>query len=130
MFKDVLKKERKKANLTQKQLADLLNTTPQNISQYERGKRFPRIDKVLDIADALGIDPKRLMSDSYSFSDIKNDMLLARYLESMRTPETDRTNKLLFSFSLLNETGQNKVIDYSEDLEKNNDYLKDKYKKE
>lgn len=44
MFGDVLKKERKKLNLTQEQLAKKINTTRQNITNWETGYNVPSID--------------------------------------------------------------------------------------
>lgn len=47
--------ERKKAGMTQAQLAAKLNVTPQNISQYERGIKNPKIGTLNKIANALGV---------------------------------------------------------------------------
>lgn len=52
--------ERKKAGLTQAQLAAKLNVTPQNISQYERGVKNPKIETLDKIASALNIPLVRL----------------------------------------------------------------------
>ena len=50
-----IKELRKKAGLTQAQLAEKLNVTPQNISQYERGLKNPKIGTLNKIAKALGV---------------------------------------------------------------------------
>ena len=46
---------RKKHGITQKALADKLGTSPQNLAQYESGKRHPKIETLQKIADALDI---------------------------------------------------------------------------
>lgn len=46
---------RKKAGLTQKQLADKSGIPQPTISVIERGKYFPRLLTTIDMADALGI---------------------------------------------------------------------------
>ena len=44
---------RKKAGLTQVQLADLLGVSQANISAWEKGKDFPSADKLPNIAEVL-----------------------------------------------------------------------------
>lgn len=51
-----IKKARKEAGLTQAKLAEKLNTTQQNLAQYESGKRKPKLETLDKIADALSID--------------------------------------------------------------------------
>ena len=41
-----IKQARKKSNMTQKELADKIGTTHQNISQYERDLRNPKIETI------------------------------------------------------------------------------------
>lgn len=50
-----IRKYRKEKGMTQKQLADLLDTTQQNLAQYENGKRNPKIETLKKIAQALEI---------------------------------------------------------------------------
>lgn len=50
-----IRKYRKEKGMTQKQLADLLDTTQQNLAQYENGKRNPKIETLKKIARALEI---------------------------------------------------------------------------
>ena len=52
---DAIKRERKKAGLTQGELADRLDVTQSLIGQYERGVRNPKPSTIQRIADALGI---------------------------------------------------------------------------
>ena len=46
-FKENLIQLRKKANLSQEQLADKLNVTRQAISKWESGQTMPEADKIL-----------------------------------------------------------------------------------
>lgn len=50
-----IRRERKKAGLTQEELADRLDITRSLIGQYERGVRNPKPSTIQRIADALGI---------------------------------------------------------------------------
>ncbi|MCD7716911.1 MAG: helix-turn-helix domain-containing protein [Lachnospiraceae bacterium] len=60
-----IKKERKKAGLTQQQLAKRMGTTQQNIAQYESGTREPKLNTLNKIAASLSIPVDRLL---YSYS--------------------------------------------------------------
>ena len=55
-----LREARKRASLSQFQLAVRAGCTPQAIGQYERGA-CPRGDILLRIAAALGVRPEELM---------------------------------------------------------------------
>lgn len=59
-----IKKFRKERGLTQKDLASRLNTTPQNLAQYENGKRNPKPETLQRIAIALNIDMQYLLPDA------------------------------------------------------------------
>lgn len=48
-----IKEIRKKKGYTQKQLAEKLGTSPQNLAQYETGKRQPKLETIKKMADAL-----------------------------------------------------------------------------
>ena len=50
-----IKFSREKAGMTQSELAQKLNITPQAISQYERGVKVPKFETRKRIADALNI---------------------------------------------------------------------------
>lgn len=66
IYKDIRKlivSERKKQNITQKELSRLTNLSQSNISNIERGMMKPTIDSLKRISDALG---KRLV---ITFSD-------------------------------------------------------------
>lgn len=47
--------ERKKAGLTQAQLAAKIGVSESRISQYERGMENPRVCTLLKIADVIGV---------------------------------------------------------------------------
>lgn len=59
---DVIRCYRKKAGLTQEQLAELLYTKKGYISEIENNKRSITIQKLLDIADALKVHPAKLFA--------------------------------------------------------------------
>lgn len=58
-----IKRIRKQKNISQKELAHRLNISPQNLAQYESGKRKPKIETVNRIASALGVNIIDLMEE-------------------------------------------------------------------
>lgn len=66
---------RKAKGLTQKDLAILSGTSEITVRQYETGKRQPRIEQLILIADALGVSSGELIGEDYSpydkFEEIK-----------------------------------------------------------
>lgn len=58
-----IKKYRKKAGLSQRELGEKLGVSQQHIAQYENGKRIPKIETINSIAGALGIGIRHLYPD-------------------------------------------------------------------
>lgn len=56
MLARLIKVERAKQDLSQKELADLAGTTQRYISAIECGIKFPRKDKFEAIINALGVE--------------------------------------------------------------------------
>jgi len=58
-----IKEARKKKGLTQEELAGKLGCTKQSIAQYEKGRRSPKIDGLIKIAEALNIPVSDLLGE-------------------------------------------------------------------
>ena len=54
MLSEKLKEFRRNEGLTQKELAMVLNSSQNTISQYESGKRTPTVKKLVEISILLG----------------------------------------------------------------------------
>lgn len=52
---------RKEKNITQQQLAELLNVSDKAVSRWETGRGFPDIGSLEDIADALGVSVAEIL---------------------------------------------------------------------
>lgn len=59
-----IKIERNKLNLTQEQLAEYVDISTAYLGQIERGERKVTLDKLLPIANRLGVSIDFLLSDS------------------------------------------------------------------
>lgn len=103
-FSSRLRQAREQANLTQQDFAKKLGVTKNAISNYENGVSSPKWDVLLKIFDVLKVEPNFLYQDSFS-------------LETPETsPLTPQQSALLSSFDLLNKEGQQKALEYVEDL--------------
>ena len=74
-----ISERRKKANLTQMQLAEKLGITDRAVSKWETGKAMPDSSIMLELCDILGISVNELLSGekiSMENNDQKNEQLL------------------------------------------------------
>ena len=68
VFSDNLRKYRKKAKLTQEELAEMCDTNHRYIGQIENGARCPSLDFVEKISVALNVSPSLLFDDQNDFN--------------------------------------------------------------
>ena len=65
-FAENLKQLRKERNLSQEDLAELLNVSRQAVSKWEQGDGYPEVEKLLYLAQTLNISLDTLMSTGLS----------------------------------------------------------------
>ena len=104
-FASRLRQAREQAGFTQQSLANQLGVTKNSISNYENGVSSPKWEILLEIFDILHVDPNFLYQDDFAVDDF-----------AVTRPLSDAQKKLLDNFDQLNEEGQTKVIEYTEDL--------------
>ena len=63
---------RKKAGLTRKQLADILNVTEMSVGTYERGIRTPSLERILQLADLFKVSTDELLQKKKSRENSEN----------------------------------------------------------
>ncbi|MFE1361292.1 helix-turn-helix domain-containing protein [Streptomyces harbinensis] len=59
----LIREARLHANLSQEELAERANLDRKTVSRIEGGVMSPRVDSLLDIADALDISPRDLLPE-------------------------------------------------------------------
>lgn len=127
-----LKMARKKAGLTQAELAAKLNIPYQSISQWERDLRQPKAETLEKIAEALEISPADLgiirYEAYYQFNPAAHKKILdALNIAFKSTCKLDATceentesellyNRLFQSFFKLNDSGQQEAVKRVEEL--------------
>lgn len=121
---ELIRKARKKAGLTQAQLAEKLNIPYQSISQWERGLRRPKLDTLYKISAALGTNVESLYTDNereISFwADVEGWTRACDHYDH-KTSGFDyafsATEKnLILAFSSLNDEGQEKAVERVQEL--------------
>ncbi|MBO4108674.1 helix-turn-helix domain-containing protein [Streptococcus suis] len=106
MFSERLKQLRKEAGLTQKNIADNFNTSPQSYAQWEKGLRSPSKESLEKLADFFNISTDYLLGNS----DIRNpeeeidlddfEMLYRNTSKGMSTEEKSQLEADLKNFLL------------------------------
>lgn len=105
-----LEHQLKKSGLTQKQLAEQLGISPSAVTNWIKGKNSPDIEYIAIMCDIFNIGISDLLvsdtikkAPAISGSDIQKQRLIENYEK-------------------LNPLGQEKLVDYSEDLTGNEKY--------
>lgn len=100
LFGRKIKEYRKKRNLTQAQLAELVNVDDKHISCIESGKNFPSADLIERLATSLNIEPKDLFEFYYlqEVADLKSDLILM--LDKLNQEELSLAHKYIRTFLL------------------------------
>jgi transcriptional regulator with XRE-family HTH domain len=81
-----MKKYRKKRQLSQMKLAEMLNTSTSYIGEIEINRKVPSMEMVEKIANALNIEPFRLFVDNTG-RDEDDTITTRNYLERLTTTE-------------------------------------------
>ena len=64
-FNEILKLVRKEKGLSLDKMAEILGTSKQALSRYERGERIPKITVAAHFAEKLGMDLSDLIGYEY-----------------------------------------------------------------
>ena len=135
-----IKVARKKANMTQAQLAEKLGIPYQSIGQWERDIRKPKKDTLESIAKALNIDPLELsdslfdeaflssLQKAFGFDEDFRSSFLAGNV-SLAVLRSENDVRLMEFYDMLNELGQEQAVDFVFELSEKAEYLKDIYTK-
>lgn len=92
---------RKKFQMTQKDLAERLNVTFQQIQKYEKGRNFPSYITLIKIAELFKVDIRYLYKN----------MTVNKLNDSTIIPEEDKgVKKMLKMYKSLNQDDRMKII--------------------
>lgn len=71
----LIRQERLAAGMTQEELAEKLDTSAVTIGRYETGDRQVNVSRLIQIAEALGIPPARLIKQGDGLADDERDLI-------------------------------------------------------
>lgn len=107
-----IKKYRKLANLTQKQLADMLNVAPTAISAWEVGRNKPLMDNIEQMASIFNIKKSELLGEN---SPSNANLPLRVMIETYQQLNDDNKEATLeYAVNLLDQ--QNRIFEFSDYL--------------
>lgn len=121
---DSIRKFRLEKGLTQKQLGEKCGINEANIRKYELGSQNPKKETLQKIATALDVSVLDLGVISDEFLDALKE-LRAEEVEVYISGSTDEMEKVINNLQKFNNKGQQKVLDYTNDLLKISEYKKD-----
>ncbi len=85
--------ERKRIGLTQSDLAEKVNVSPQAVSNWERGETFPDISLLPDLAEALHCSVDAILSGGKGCGGFRRHITVAQMQEALSA--LDRIGELL-----------------------------------
>ena len=85
--------ERKKLGMTQSELSEKLNISPQAVSNWERGETIPDVSVLLDLADALHCSVDTILSGGAGCGGFRRHITVAQMQEALSS--FDRIGELL-----------------------------------
>lgn len=109
----LIKRARKKAGLTQRELAEKSGTATGTIQQYELGKRQPRLEQLQAIATALGTTVNWLLPPENYWEDEHG---VGRSEPMPEVSELVLEKRLQDSYGSLTLEGKKKAVDRVEEL--------------
>jgi transcriptional regulator with XRE-family HTH domain len=118
-----IKQARKKAGITQKELGNLVGMSYQQIAQYEKGIRKPKLETLSKIAEALNVLSSDLLDGTVFLPQLNQKTVELFAGKGSLEISTDYT-KINYLYDCLNEKGQDKAIEQVELLTKIPEYQK------
>ena len=111
-----IKEARKRAKLTQKELAEKSGLSYIAIRRIENGERSPRLDDIQKINRVLRPDYDPLDSQTQSFPNDWSEEQTKEHVQILNehSAKRERQIRLLSNFDKLNEDGQEKAIELVE----------------
>ena len=131
-IKERIRDARKNAGMTQKALSEATGIAEISIRNYEAGKRKPQSEQLKALARALDVTTDYLLGVTYTPVTVDDGDGTPPYRATVvNVPPDywstgqDKETVLLDHFHTLNDTGQDKAVDYTETLTKVPEYKKE-----
>ncbi len=73
---------RQKLNITQKELANMMGCSAAIICDYEKGKKFPKIENLKKLIEILKLDSSEFLGITVNVTDLTNDDIILSKIKS------------------------------------------------
>lgn len=123
-----IRQARKAAGLSQAQLAEKLGVTQNQISEYETGKRKPKLSTLLRIAEAMpGSFPDIVLGDDMALPNGFLEKIADKAEELAALPDPDaQREKLLSLYDSVTDPARGLIVGYAEGVASNPENRRDK----
>lgn len=116
-FSTRMRERREMLGLKQSELGRLLGVTGSAVANYESGFSSPKVEVLFKAFDALQCDANYLFQDEMTTVMPSDDSAVLR-------AETSQEELLLNTYRSLNAEGQEKLLEYADDLSASGKYIK------
>jgi len=110
LFGQKIKAARLSRNMSQTLLAEQIGVAPSTIAMYETGQRFPVLENLDALADALNLPMSYFLEDAPA-ADHQLDSDFPRFLAGN---QSDNEQQLLAFYRSMNSLGQEEVTRYAD----------------
>lgn len=117
-----LRDARMNKNLSQEQLASLMNVSRATIQSYEKGKTMPKMQVLKDLAALLDCDVKWLMGEEFEGDDLKPKSIPGGMTEQLKKMHNDANMMIRREKTLDVSAPPKAMIQAWKDLELDEDY--------
>ena len=105
-----LKQARIKANMTQREVADILGMTYQAISNYERGKTKVESDILIKLCKIYNVSVPEILSDTSENKDIDPLLLTQGFEKATAQTEDRRLREIIHCYNDMTDEGKNLLL--------------------
>lgn len=115
-FAENLKTIRKKNNLSQEKLAEILSVSRQCVTKWESGACFPEIENLLELSQKFSVSIDWLFKDTLSPTITEDEVLWKLGIDSFADLTVERMHELKKYYSLLDSATKTKAIEQIQDF--------------
>lgn len=108
MFGDIIQELRKEYKISQEQLAEIMSTTRQAVSKWERGESYPDLDRLKDLAIYFNVSIDYLLEYDIESTSVKN--FISRLHEANTNKTLDITEEEIKIIVSKNNNNFNLII--------------------
>lgn len=82
------------AGMTQEGLADALDSAKSVVSRIESGSSVPSLGRLVEIANALGVEPRELLTFEDAGTDDKRETAIKKVVDILRRKSVDEIERV------------------------------------